>query len=86
MTESSQTRTRSLWVCAVTLGLVIATQASQSQQNDSQPTLAQQFRAEVYRDRVAKVKKDIQAIETALTMFKLDNFMYPTREMGLKEA
>jgi general secretion pathway protein G len=84
VTESRQTRTRSLWVCAATLGLAIFTQASQSQQNGSQPTLTPQFRAEVYRARVAKVKKDIQAIETALTMFRLDNHMYPTTEMGLK--
>ena len=34
--------------------------------------------------RIAKAKQDIQAIETALTMFKLDNFTYPTSEMGLK--
>ena len=33
---------------------------------------------------VAKAKQDIQAIQTALTMFKLDNFIYPTTEMGLK--
>jgi general secretion pathway protein G len=34
--------------------------------------------------RVAKAKQDIQAMETALTMFKLDNYTYPTPEMGLK--
>ena len=34
--------------------------------------------------RIAKAKQDIQAMETALTMFKLDNFVYPSNEMGLK--
>ena len=33
--------------------------------------------------RIAKSKQDIQAIETALTMYKLDNFKYPTSEQGL---
>jgi len=30
--------------------------------------------------RVAKAKQDIQALETALTMFRLDNSKYPTTE------
>jgi len=34
--------------------------------------------------RVAKAKQDIQALETALTMFRLDNSKYPTTEQGLK--
>jgi general secretion pathway protein G len=34
--------------------------------------------------RKAKAKQDIQALETALTMYKLDNFNYPTNEEGLK--
>src|SRR4051794_35061715 len=34
--------------------------------------------------RVGKAKSDIQAIETALTMFRLDNFKYPTTDQGLK--
>jgi general secretion pathway protein G len=33
--------------------------------------------------RVAKARSDIQAIETALTMYKLDNFKYPTTDLGL---
>ena len=33
--------------------------------------------------RVAKAKQDIQALETALTMFRLDNSKYPTTEQGL---
>jgi general secretion pathway protein G len=43
-----------------------------------------QFLGRVDDARAAKAKQDIQAIETALTMFKLDNFVYPTTEMGLK--
>lgn len=43
-----------------------------------------QFLGRVDDARVAKAKQDIQAMQTALTMFKLDNFVYPTTEMGLK--
>ena len=43
-----------------------------------------QFLGRVDDARVAKAKQDIQAIQTALTMFRLDNFVYPTTEMGLK--
>src|SRR6516164_1476167 len=34
--------------------------------------------------RVAKAKSDIQSLETALTMFRLDNSKYPTTEQGLQ--
>jgi len=34
--------------------------------------------------RVAKAKQDIQALGTALTMYRLDNFKYPTTDQGLK--
>lgn len=34
--------------------------------------------------KVSKAKSDIQAIETALTMFRLDNSKYPTTEQGLQ--
>lgn len=34
--------------------------------------------------RIAKARQDIQAMETALTLFKLDNFRYPTNEQGLR--
>jgi len=34
--------------------------------------------------RIAKARQDIQAMETALTLFKLDNFRYPTSEQGLR--
>jgi general secretion pathway protein G len=43
-----------------------------------------QFMGRVDDARVAKAKEDIQSIETALTMYKLDNFNYPTAEEGLK--
>ena len=43
-----------------------------------------QFLGRVDDARVAKAKQDIQALETALTMYKLDNFVYPTAEMGLQ--
>jgi general secretion pathway protein G len=43
-----------------------------------------QFLGRVDDARVTKAKGDIQAIETALTMYKLDNFTYPTSEQGLK--
>jgi general secretion pathway protein G len=34
--------------------------------------------------RVAKAKQDIQALSTALTMYRLQNFKYPTTDQGLK--
>ena len=33
--------------------------------------------------RIAKAKQDIQALETALTMYRLDNSKFPTSEQGL---
>ncbi len=33
--------------------------------------------------KVSKAKQDIQSLETALTMFRLDNSKYPTTEQGL---
>jgi general secretion pathway protein G len=33
--------------------------------------------------KVAKAKADIQTLETALTMFRLDNSKYPTTDQGL---
>jgi general secretion pathway protein G len=38
----------------------------------------------VAKAQVNKAKSDIQAIETALTMYKLDNFKYPSTDMGLQ--
>lgn len=43
-----------------------------------------QFLDQVDKARISKAKQDVQAIETALTMYKLDNYVYPTTEMGLK--
>jgi len=34
--------------------------------------------------RVTKAKADIQSLETALTMFRLDNSKYPTTDQGLE--
>lgn len=34
--------------------------------------------------KLAKARQDIQAIESALTLYKLDNFRYPTTEQGLR--
>lgn len=34
--------------------------------------------------QATKVKSDIQAYETALSLFKLDNFKYPTTDQGLE--
>jgi general secretion pathway protein G len=38
----------------------------------------------VDKAHIAKAKQDIQAFRSALDMFKLDNFKYPTSEQGLK--
>lgn len=37
----------------------------------------------VEKAQISKAKSDIQAIETALTMFRLDNFKYPSTDLGL---
>jgi general secretion pathway protein G len=33
---------------------------------------------------VTKAKQDIRALETALNLYRMDNFRYPTTEQGLK--
>src|SRR5262245_66072929 len=38
----------------------------------------------VVRAQISKAKSDIQAIETGLTMFKLDNYKYPSTDLGLQ--
>jgi general secretion pathway protein G len=43
-----------------------------------------QFLGRVDDARVSKAKQDIQAMETALTLYKLDNFKYPTTDQGLQ--
>src|SRR5450631_969528 len=42
-----------------------------------------QFLGRVDDARISKAKQDLQALETALTMYKLDNFTYPTSDQGL---
>ena len=37
----------------------------------------------VERAQMSKVKGDIQGLETALTMYKLDNYKYPSTDLGL---
>ena len=34
--------------------------------------------------RITKAKQDVRAVETALDLYKLDNFNYPTTEQGLE--
>lgn len=34
--------------------------------------------------RLAKAKQDVRVIESALKLYRLDNFQYPTTEQGLK--
>jgi general secretion pathway protein G len=34
--------------------------------------------------RVTKAKQDIRALETALDLYKMDNFKYPTTDQGLE--
>ncbi len=36
------------------------------------------------RARVTKAKQDIQALVTALNMYRLDNYVYPSTEQGLE--
>jgi general secretion pathway protein G len=43
----------------------------------------QQLSGNVDDARIAKAKQDIRALETALTLYKLDNFRVPTTEQGL---
>jgi general secretion pathway protein G len=43
----------------------------------------QQLSGNVDDARIAKAKQDIRTLETALTLYKLDNFRVPTSEQGL---
>lgn len=36
------------------------------------------------RARIVKAKQDITAVESALNLYKLDNFVYPTTQQGLE--
>lgn len=42
------------------------------------------FMDEPDRARVTKAQQDIQAIETALNLYRLDNHVYPSTEQGLE--
>ncbi len=43
-----------------------------------------QFMDQPDKARVARAKADIQALQTALAMYKLDNFRYPSTAQGLQ--
>lgn len=43
-----------------------------------------QFLEEPGKARVARVKSDIQSLKTALSMYKLDNYQYPSTSQGLQ--
>jgi general secretion pathway protein G len=45
--------------------------------------VTQQLMGNVDDARVSKARQDIRALETSLTLYKLDNFRYPTSEQGL---
>lgn len=47
-------------------------------------TVVPQFLEEPGKARVARAKSDIQSIKTALSMYKLDNFYYPSTSQGLQ--
>ncbi|MCK9193830.1 MAG: type II secretion system major pseudopilin GspG, partial [Nevskia sp.] len=36
------------------------------------------------RARIVKAKQDIAAVESALNLYKLDNFVYPSTQQGLE--
>jgi general secretion pathway protein G len=38
----------------------------------------------VDKAQIAKVKQDLQAFDTALSLYRLDNFRYPTSDQGLQ--
>ncbi|MGJ8662481.1 MAG: type II secretion system major pseudopilin GspG [Marinicella sp.] len=47
-------------------------------------TVVPQFMGAPDDARVAKTKSDVKNIETALSLYKLDNFHYPSTSQGLK--
>lgn len=47
-------------------------------------TVVPQFLEEPGKARVARAKSDIQSLKTALSMYKLDNFQYPSTSQGLQ--
>ncbi len=47
-------------------------------------TVVPQFLEEPGKARVARAKSDIQSLKTALSMYKLDNYQYPSTSQGLQ--
>jgi len=47
-------------------------------------TVVPQFLEEPGKARVARAKSDIHSLKTALSMYKLDNFQYPSTSQGLQ--
>jgi general secretion pathway protein G len=45
--------------------------------------VTQQLMGNVDDAQISKAKQDIRVMETALTLYRLDNFRYPTTEQGL---
>lgn len=45
--------------------------------------VAPKFMGKTDTARIVKAKSDIQALESALDLYKLDNFTYPTTDQGL---
>jgi general secretion pathway protein G len=45
--------------------------------------VTQQLLGNVDDARISKARQDIRTLETALTLYKLDNFRFPTAEQGL---
>jgi len=46
--------------------------------------IAPKIIGEVDKANVAKARQDIRSLETALNLFRLDNFKYPSTEQGLR--
>lgn len=46
--------------------------------------VVQNLAGEVDKARVTKAQADVRTLESALSMYKLDNFHYPTTEQGLR--
>ncbi len=46
--------------------------------------IAPKFLGRTDEARVVKAQQDIQALESALDLYKLDNYTYPTTEQGLE--
>lgn len=47
-------------------------------------TVGQSVFGNVYRGQANRVKTDLKTIDSALSIYRLDNFVYPTAEQGLR--